>query len=52
MTYSRSALLSACLAGLALTLGGAIGFETRPGVGTTFHFELQEWRKDSLPRAR
>jgi signal transduction histidine kinase len=33
-------------------LGGAIGFETRPEVGTTFHFELPEWRKDPVPRAR
>ena len=33
-------------------LGGTIGFETRLGAGTTFHFELPEWRKDAGLRAR
>jgi signal transduction histidine kinase len=32
-------------------LGGTIGFEALPEGGTTFHFELPEWRRDPLPRA-
>jgi signal transduction histidine kinase len=27
-------------------LGGTIGFEARPEGGTTFHFELPEWRRE------
>jgi signal transduction histidine kinase len=33
-------------------LGGTIGFETGPQAGTTFHFELPEWRRDPVPRGR
>jgi signal transduction histidine kinase len=31
-------------------LGGRMGFTTGPGAGTTFHFELPEWRPDAGQR--
>jgi PAS domain S-box-containing protein len=31
--------------GIVERLGGAIGFTTQAGAGTTFHFELPEWRE-------
>ena len=30
-------------------LGGTIGFVSQPGAGTTFHFDLPEWRGDENP---
>jgi signal transduction histidine kinase len=32
-------------------LGGRIGFTTGPGTGTTFHFDLPEWRQEAAPKA-
>jgi signal transduction histidine kinase len=31
-------------------LGGRIGFTTGPGSGTTFHFDLPEWRQEAGPK--
>jgi CheY-like chemotaxis protein len=32
-------------------LGGSIGFDTEPGVGTTFFFELPQWQEPAIPTA-